>query len=87
MPRIRTEDLLSRIADNNVGALKLKGMQNGSFCMLVECRDGIFIHENPDGTVKEYPKVDHALVWLKRMTKLKEVIVDIEIWRENKRNK
>jgi len=83
MPRIRTKDLLSRIAGEDVRALKLKGMQNGSFCMLVEFSDGMFIHENSDGTIKEYPKIDNALVWLKRMTKLKEVIVDIEIWREN----
>lgn len=80
MPRIKTEELLSRIASKDFEAIKLKGMHGGSFCMLLEGADGAFIHENSDGSIKEYPQVDHALTWLKRMTEVKEVIVDVELW-------
>jgi hypothetical protein len=48
-----------------------------------ECRDGTFIHENSDGSMREYPEVKHTLVWLKRMTDIRQVAVNIEIWREN----
>jgi hypothetical protein len=65
MPRIRTDNLLARLASGN-GVVKLKGLQGGSFCMLLECFDGAFIHENNDGTMKEYPDIDNALIWLKR---------------------
>lgn len=51
--------------------------------MLLECADGIFIHENADGTMKEYAKVDFALAWLKRKTNIKEVTVDIELWQQD----
>jgi len=64
MPRIKTEELLDRITRGDEATVKLKGLQRGSFCMLLECADGVFIHENPDGTMKEYPKLDFALSWL-----------------------
>jgi len=48
--------------------------------MVLETLDGSFIHESSDGAVKEYPKVDNALTWLKRKTSTREVVVDIEIW-------
>ena len=51
--------------------------------MLLECDDGIFIHENADESLKEYPKVDHALAWLKRKTASKEVVVDIDLWQQD----
>lgn len=83
MPRIKTQDLLDRIAANDFGKLKLKGLQGGSFYMLLECEDGMYIHENSNGVVKEYPNVNNALLWLKRKTDLKEVTVDIEIWKDD----
>jgi hypothetical protein len=48
--------------------------------MLLESDNGAFIYENPEGSIKEYPSVEHALTWLKRKTELKEIIVDIELW-------
>jgi hypothetical protein len=80
MPRISTSDLLDRIASGTFQVIKLKGLQGGTFCMLLEDAHGSFIHENADGSVKEYPKIDHALAWLKRKTGAKQVLVDIEIW-------
>lgn len=80
MARIKTEELLNRIAKNHYLTIILRGAQNGSFFMLIECADGIFIHENHDGSIKEYPRVDHALTWLKRMTGVKMIMVDIELW-------
>ena len=81
MPRIRTTELLNRISAGDFTAVKLKGLQDGSFYLLLESSDGSFILENADGSMKEYPKADHALVWLKRMTNLKDLVLDIEIWR------
>ena len=83
MSRIKTDDLLGRIAKGDFEGVKLKGLQGGSFCLLLESADGSFIHESADGSIKEYPQVDHALTWLKRNTTLKEVVVDIEIWRND----
>jgi hypothetical protein len=80
MPGIRTSDLLDRIARGAFKVIKLKGLQGGTFCMLLEDADGSFIHENVDGSIKEYPKIDHALAWLRRKTNAKQVLVDIEIW-------
>ena len=54
--------------------------------MLLEGSDGSFIHEHPDGNIKEYPHADHALTWLKRMTGVKEVVIDIELWQTDKRS-
>jgi hypothetical protein len=53
MPRIKTNDLLERIGKGDFLAVRLNGLQGGSFCMLLECVDGTFIHENLDGGVKE----------------------------------
>jgi len=84
MPRIRSGELLRTISQNNFTTIKLKGLQSGSFYLLLETDDLSFILENDDGSMKEYPKADNALTWLKRMTNLKEVMVDIEIWRSDK---
>lgn len=83
MPRIRTQELLNRISTGDFRALKLKGSHGGTFYLLLEGADGAFILENADGSLKEYPKADHALIWLKRMTPLKEIIVDLELWRND----
>ena len=83
MPRIKTDELLERIRNGKFQSIHLKGLQNGSFYILLQCADGSFIHENDDGSMKEYPKADHALLWLRRMTKAKMVIIDIEIWRND----
>ena len=83
MPRIGTEEFLNRVANRDSKTIRLKGVQAGSFCLLLETTERFLILENKDGSVKEYPKVDHALVWLRRMTDLKEVIVDIELWKKD----
>jgi hypothetical protein len=83
MPRIRTDELLERIRNVAYQSINLKGLQNGSFYLVLQCEDGSFIHENDDGGMKEYPKADHALLWLRRMTKAKMIIIDIEIWRDD----
>jgi len=80
MPRTKTTQLLERIANGDFEVIKLKGLQGGTFCMILESSDGSFIHESSDGSVKEYPKVDYALTWLKRKTGVNVVVVDIEIW-------
>ena len=85
MSRIKNEALLSRISQGHFTAIKLKGLQDGTFYLLLEGSDGVFILENEDGSMKQYPKVDHALTWLKRMTNLKQIVVDVEIWRSEER--
>jgi len=80
MPEIKTDDLLEKIAKGNFKVIKLRALQRGQFCMMLECDDGTFIHYNKDGSLKEYPKVDNALTWLKRMTDVDDVIVDIALW-------
>jgi hypothetical protein len=87
MPLIKTEELLERIANGQFTSIRLNGLQSGSFCMLLEGTDGTFIHENRNGNIKEYPKVDKALIWLKRMTGLNEVTVNIVLWRSDKTGK
>ncbi len=87
MPRIKTEDLLDRIAKSDFKRIKLQGLQGGAFYMLLESADGAFIHESSDGNIKEYPHVDHALTWLKRMTSVKEVVIDIELWQDDVKGK
>ena len=81
---IKSTELLNRIDKGDFTSLTLKGLQNGSFLMLLETNDGCFIHEHLNGEGKEYPKVDHALLWLKRKTKVKEIVVDVEIWNTDK---
>jgi hypothetical protein len=83
MARIKSEDLLVRVRENKFTTIKLKGLQDGSFYLLLETVEDSFILENDDGSMKQYPKADNALTWLKRMTKLKEVMIDIEIWRSD----
>ena len=85
MPRIKNEALLTRISQNNFTAIRLKGLQGGSFYLMLESEEGSFILENADGSMKEYPKIDHALTWLKTMTSANQVVVDIEIWRNDER--
>jgi hypothetical protein len=84
MPRIGTDELLERIKSDNC-VVVLKGLLGGSFFLLLECKNGIFIHENPNGTMKEYPNINHALSWLKRKTDLKRITVDIELWKQDRR--
>jgi hypothetical protein len=83
MPRIGTAEFLNRVANRDFNTIRLKGVQAGSFYLMLETPEDVFILENKDSTMKEYPKVDHALVWLRRMTDLKEVIVDIELWKKD----
>ena len=83
MPRIKTNDLLERIGKGNFLAVRLNGLQGGSFCMPLECVDGTFIHENLDGSIKEYKRVDDVLRWLKRKTGVKEVVVNLKLWKDD----
>jgi hypothetical protein len=83
MPGIKTNDLLERISKGGFLAIRLNGLQNGSFCMMLECADGTFIHEHLDGSIKEYKQVDDALSWLKRKTELKEIVVNLELWKND----
>jgi len=83
MARIQTKDLLNRISEGHFSAIRLKGLQDGTFYLLLDSSDGVFILENEDGSMKCYPKVDHALKWLKRMSNLKTIVVDIEIWKSD----
>lgn len=83
MPRIKTNELLERSSKGDFLAVRLNGLQDGSFCMMLECADGTFIHENLDGNPKEYKHVDDALSWLKRKTGLKEIVVNIELWKND----
>ena len=84
MPRIKSQELVERITNGAFDVVKLSGSQGGAFYMLLEGSDGSFIHENSDGSLKEYPHADYALKWLKRNTGLTEVIVDIELWHTDK---
>lgn len=83
MPRIKTDEFQNRISRGDFRAVRLTGSQGGAFYMMLEVTDSTYILENANGSIKEYPKADHALAWLKRKTSLKEVIVNIEIWRSD----
>jgi hypothetical protein len=83
MPRIKTNDLMERISKGDFLAIRLNGLQDGSFYMMLECADGTFIHENLDGSIKEYKHVDYALSWLKRKTGVKEIVMNIELWKND----
>jgi len=85
MPRITTQELLQRIATGNFNSVRLTGSQRGTFYMLLEGSDGSFIHENADGSMKEYPHADYALSWLKRKTTVREVVLDIELWQTDQK--
>jgi hypothetical protein len=83
MPSIKTNDLLERISKGDFLVIRLNGLQNGSFCMMLECADGTFIHENLDGSIKEYKRFDDALSRLKRKTGVKEIVVNLELWKND----
>ncbi|MBO0860674.1 MAG: hypothetical protein J2P21_19765 [Chloracidobacterium sp.] len=83
MPGIRTNDLLERIDKGAFVAVRLNGIQNGSFCMMLDCGDETFIHENLDGSIKIYSDVEDALSWLKRKTGLKEIVVNVGLWKND----
>ena len=85
MARIQTNELINRISEGDFTAIKLKGVQNGTFCLLLETTAGSFILENADGSMKEYPKVDYALSWLKRKANAKEGVVENGIWPADER--
>jgi hypothetical protein len=83
MPRIKSKDLLDKVSEGTFTCIKIKGLQNGKFCMTVESLGEVFIHENVNGSIKEYNRVEDAIRWLKRKSEVKEVIVDIELWRDD----
>jgi len=81
MPRIKTKELTERIEKGNYTAIRLRALHGGTFCMLLEDTDGVFIHENLDGSIKEYPQANHALTWLKNIMDVEKVFVDTKIRR------
>jgi hypothetical protein len=83
----KTNDLLERINNRDFLVIRLNGLHDGSFCMMLECADGTFIHENLDGRIKEYNHVDDALSWLKRKTEVKEIVVNLELWKNDLLNR
>lgn len=87
MPGIKTRELLDVLSNGDFHSIQLKGLQNGSFVMMIERRSGFFYHENSNGVIKEYPKVDNALIWVKRKSTVKAVLVDIEIWQDDLRKR
>jgi len=76
MPRIKTKELLERIENSAYKTIRLRALSGGRFCMLLEDTDGIFIHENLNGAIKEYPQVKHALDWLQNIMNIDSVVVD-----------
>ncbi|MDQ3320988.1 MAG: hypothetical protein M3525_00820 [Acidobacteriota bacterium] len=81
MPRIKTKELIERIENGNYKAIRLRALHGGTFCMLLEDADEVFIHENLDGRIKEYPQASHALTWLKGIMDVEKVFVDASIRR------
>ncbi len=79
MPRIKTDKLIERIENGNYKAIILRALPGGTFCMLLEDTDGVFIHENLNGRIKEYPQANHALTWLKSIKDIENIIVDAKI--------
>jgi hypothetical protein len=53
MSRIKTEELLEKLSKGDFTAIRLRAIQNGSFILLLEKANEVFIHENFDGSVKE----------------------------------
>ncbi len=76
MPRIKTKELIERIEKGDYKTIKLRALRGGTFCMLLEDVDEVFIHENLDGRIKEYPQANHALTWLKGIMDVEKVFVD-----------
>jgi hypothetical protein len=87
MPRINTEELFTRIRAGNYKFVLLRGMQDGTFYLVLECEDGSFVLLNQNEQQMEFPKVDNALVWLKRMTDLEEFVVNISLMPKNPNRK
>ncbi len=83
MPRIGTVELLERIRAGRFQSVRLRALQDGTCCLLLECDDGSFIHENRDGSVKYYPNAENALLWLKRKAAVTEVVVQTDLWKED----
>jgi hypothetical protein len=84
MEKIKQAEVVERIESGEVRTIMLRGLQNGKFCMLLRTDEGWLIHQTVEGEVKEYPFADHALRWLKRKTKVKEITINIELWQEDK---
>lgn len=83
MAGISTEEFLERVAKKQFNVVRLRGLQNGEFCMMIVADDGVFIHRNQDGSHKSYRKVENAIDWLKRKTQLNSIEIDFTIWKEN----
>lgn len=83
MARIRDEEFLARIKERAYNRLTLRGLQDGTFCLLLECADACFILENQDGSVKSYRSLPNVLDWLKRKTGVTEVVVDLALWKQD----
>jgi hypothetical protein len=73
---------LDRIEKGQFEIIRISGFQSGEFYMMLVGDDGVFIHENRDGSKKVYHKVENALDWLKRKTKINRVELDITLWKE-----
>ena len=83
MAGISTEEFLDRILEKRFDLVRLRGLQDGEFCLLLVADDGIFIHVNDNGGYKRYRKVENALDRLKRKTRITNVELDIALWKEN----
>jgi hypothetical protein len=83
MSRIKSEELLDRIEKGQFRTIRISGFQGGEFHLMLVDEDGVFIHENEDGSTKHYRKVENILDWLKRKTKLNKVEIGITLWKEN----
>ena len=79
MAGINSEDLLNRIRAGNYKSVLLRGLQDGKFYLVVEAEDGPFVLLDKNGRQMVFPKVDNALVWLRRMTDLEEFVVNIKL--------
>lgn len=55
------EELLDTVAKGNFKAIRLRAVSGEVFVMLLECDDGVFVHEHNNGNTKEYPNVDNTL--------------------------
>ncbi len=55
MPRIKTKQIIYRIETGRYMAVRLRALPSGTFRILLDDIDGVFIHENLDGRIKEYP--------------------------------
>lgn len=83
MARIKSEEFLGRLAHSDFNQIKLRGLQDGLFCLLLECSEACFILENNDGSVKSYNNLHNVLGWLKRKTDVSEVVINLELWKHD----